>query len=72
MHDGLIPVVETLKDMGYDGVEMPLFNPNKELYADWGKSSKPLAWKELQSPFVVQRIIQLALTPVFELQQLMQ
>ena len=37
MHDGLISVVETLKDMGYDGVEMPLFDPNKELYADWGK-----------------------------------
>ena len=37
MHDGLIPVVETLKDMGYDGVEMPLFEPNKDLYADWGK-----------------------------------
>lgn len=25
MHDGLIPVIETLKEMGYDGVEMPLF-----------------------------------------------
>ena len=37
MHDGLIPVIETLKEMGYDGVEMPLFEPNKELYADWGK-----------------------------------
>ena len=31
MHDGLIPTVESLKSMEYDGVEMPLFDPNKKL-----------------------------------------
>ena len=37
MHDGLIPTVETIKKMGYDGVEMPLFDPNPQLYEEWGK-----------------------------------
>jgi D-psicose/D-tagatose/L-ribulose 3-epimerase len=37
MHDGLIPTVEAIKKMGYDGVEMPLFDPNKQLYEEWGK-----------------------------------
>ena len=26
MHDGLIPVLEMLKNLGYDGVEVPIFN----------------------------------------------
>ena len=37
MHDGLVPTVEAIKKMGYDGVEMPLFDPNIELYTEWGK-----------------------------------
>jgi D-psicose/D-tagatose/L-ribulose 3-epimerase len=37
MHDGLMPVVERVKAMGYDGVEMPMFELNEALYADWGK-----------------------------------
>ena len=37
MHDGLIPTVKAIKSMGYDGVEMPLFDPNKKLYEEWGK-----------------------------------
>ena len=37
MHDGLMPVVEQVKAMGYDGVEMPMFELNEALYADWGK-----------------------------------
>lgn len=37
MHDGLVPVVEQIKSMGYDGVEMPMFELNEALYADWGK-----------------------------------
>ena len=43
MHDGLIPTVEAIKKMGYDGVEMPLFDPNKQLYEEWGKNSMTLA-----------------------------
>ncbi len=37
MHEGLMPVVEQVKTMGYDGVEMPMFELNEALYADWGK-----------------------------------
>ena len=37
MHDGLMPVVERIKALGYDGVEMPLFGPDEPLYRDWGR-----------------------------------
>ena len=36
VNDGLIPVLESLKAMGYDGVELPLFNYDLD-YAAWGK-----------------------------------
>ena len=37
MHDGMAPVVEQVKAMGYDGVEMPMFELNEALYKDWGQ-----------------------------------
>jgi D-psicose/D-tagatose/L-ribulose 3-epimerase len=36
LNDALIPVLESLKKMGYDGVELPLFNYDLD-YAAWGK-----------------------------------
>ncbi|HAN96618.1 MAG TPA: isomerase [Planctomycetaceae bacterium] len=36
LNDGLMPVLESLKSMGYDGVEIPLFNLDLD-YAAWGK-----------------------------------
>lgn len=36
LHDGMIPVLETLKNLGYDGVEVPLFNTSLD-YAAWGR-----------------------------------
>jgi D-psicose/D-tagatose/L-ribulose 3-epimerase len=36
MNDGMLPVLESLKDMGYDGVEVPIFNLDLD-YAAWGK-----------------------------------
>ena len=33
--DEYLPVLETLKEMGYDGVELPIFNPDLD-YAAWG------------------------------------
>jgi len=36
LHDGLLPVLESIKKMGYDGVELPLFNTSLD-YAAWGK-----------------------------------
>ncbi|MCA9258789.1 MAG: sugar phosphate isomerase/epimerase [Planctomycetales bacterium] len=36
LHDGLLPVLESLKAMGYDGVEVPLFNLDLD-YAAWGR-----------------------------------
>ncbi|NBP88431.1 MAG: sugar phosphate isomerase/epimerase [Planctomycetia bacterium] len=43
MHDGLMPVLEQVKAMGYEGVEMPMFELNEPLYADWGKRLDGLA-----------------------------
>ena len=36
LNDGILPVLESLKRMGYDGVELPLFNPDLD-YVAWGK-----------------------------------
>jgi D-psicose/D-tagatose/L-ribulose 3-epimerase len=36
LHDGLVPVLESLKGMGFDGVELPLFNTGLD-YAAWGR-----------------------------------
>jgi D-psicose/D-tagatose/L-ribulose 3-epimerase len=36
LNEGLLPVLESLKGMGYDGVELPLFNLTLD-YAAWGR-----------------------------------
>lgn len=36
LNDALLPVLERLKKLGYDGVELPIFNTNLD-YAAWGK-----------------------------------
>ena len=36
MNDDMIPVVASLKEMGYDGVEVPVFEDNIALYTQWG------------------------------------
>jgi len=42
LHDGLLPVLERLKAMGYDGVEVPMFQLDEDLYSRWGKRFKEL------------------------------
>jgi len=37
MNDDMIPVVESLKEMGYDGVELPLFSYDLDLLTKWGE-----------------------------------
>ena len=37
MHEGMEPIVDGIKEMGYDGIEMPMFELNESLYGDWGK-----------------------------------
>jgi D-psicose/D-tagatose/L-ribulose 3-epimerase len=36
LNDDMLPVLESLKQMGYDGVELPIFNVDLD-YAAWGK-----------------------------------
>ncbi len=36
MHEGMLPTLELLKNLGYDAIEMPLFNTDLN-YAQWGK-----------------------------------
>ncbi len=36
LNDGLLPILDKLKKMGFDGVELPLFNLDLD-YAAWGK-----------------------------------
>jgi D-psicose/D-tagatose/L-ribulose 3-epimerase len=42
LHEGLLPVLESLKKMGYDGVEIPIFAPDEKSSAEWGKRLKDL------------------------------
>ncbi|MGD9719831.1 MAG: sugar phosphate isomerase/epimerase family protein [Pirellulales bacterium] len=35
--DDLLPVLEKLKALGYDGVELPIFDADPQKYARWGK-----------------------------------
>ncbi len=37
MHDGMLPVLEKLKAMGYDGVEVPMFELDIDKWSAWGK-----------------------------------
>jgi len=36
LHDDLMPVLRQLKEIGYDGVEVPIFSADEELYRSWG------------------------------------
>ena len=36
LNDDMVPVLESLKEMGYDGIEAPMFNLDLD-YADWGR-----------------------------------
>ena len=36
LNDDLLPVLEMIKSIGYDGVEIPLFNYDLD-YQSWGK-----------------------------------
>jgi D-psicose/D-tagatose/L-ribulose 3-epimerase len=37
MHDGLMPVLEKLKTIGYDGVEVPIFDLDEKKWNVWAK-----------------------------------
>ena len=39
MNDGMLPVLESLKKMGYDGVELPMFADSLDVahWQKWGK-----------------------------------
>ena len=37
MHDGLMPVLEKLKKIGYDGVEVPIFDLDLAKWKTWAK-----------------------------------
>ena len=44
LHEGLLPILEKLKTMGFDGVEIPVFNLDLD-YAAWGKRLDGLGLK---------------------------
>jgi D-psicose/D-tagatose/L-ribulose 3-epimerase len=37
LDESILPVLDRLKSMGYDGVEAPMFELDEKFYADWGK-----------------------------------
>ncbi len=44
LNDGMLPILEKLKAMGFDGVEIPIFNLDLD-YATWGKRLDDLGLK---------------------------
>ena len=39
LHEGLLPVLESLKEMGFDGVELPMFRPGCRQMGPLGKTA---------------------------------
>ena len=37
LEDSVLPVLEDIKKIGYDAVEVPIFENNVQKYALWGK-----------------------------------
>jgi D-psicose/D-tagatose/L-ribulose 3-epimerase len=37
LDESILPVLDRLKAMGYDGVEVPMFELDEKFYAEWGK-----------------------------------
>jgi D-psicose/D-tagatose/L-ribulose 3-epimerase len=37
LDDSIMPVLDRLKSMGYDGVEVPMFELDEKFYGEWGK-----------------------------------
>ena len=35
LNDSIVPALELLKRMGYDGVELPMFQPDEDKFARW-------------------------------------
>ena len=45
LDESILPVLERLKAMGYDGVEAPMFQLDEKFYAGWGKRLDDLGLK---------------------------
>lgn len=45
MSDSILPTLEMLKKIGYDGVEIPIFAPDEKKFALWGKRLDELGLK---------------------------
>ncbi len=37
LHDGILPLLDDMKEIGYDAVEVPIFELDVEKYAAWGR-----------------------------------
>lgn len=45
LHEGMMPVLEQIKKIGYDGVEVPIFSADEKLYREWGKRLDDLGFQ---------------------------
>jgi len=65
LNESLLPTLEKLKAMGYDGVEIPVFNLDLD-YAAWGKRFDKISdWNEPASRFELLTIIRSVPMPPF-------
>lgn len=45
MHDGMLPLLEDLREIGFDGVEVPVFDLDIDKWAKWGKHLDELGFE---------------------------
>ena len=45
LSDDFLPTLETLKEIGFDGVELPIFAPDEKKFAAWGKKLDDLGFE---------------------------
>ena len=55
MHNGLLPVLESLKRIGYDGVEVPIFDLDEADWARWGQRLDDLGLERTANTVIARR-----------------
>ena len=59
--DSFFPVIQKMKKLGFDGVELPMFHLDIDRWEALGKNLMRSAWNALPSPFVPSTTIPSAL-----------
>ena len=54
--DSVLPLLDEIKQIGFDAVELPMFEFDVDKYAKWGKHLDNAGLAQLRSPFAASMI----------------